>query len=58
MVARESMLLADVADEGTFLIDSISDRVRGNLRLIEFFAALRREDGLRVRKRTPWRATR
>ena len=35
MVARESMLLADVVQDGTFVIDSVSDRDAGNLRLIE-----------------------
>jgi len=35
MAARESMLLADVERDGTFLIDSVSDRDAENLRLIE-----------------------
>lgn len=35
MSARESMLLADVMQDGTFLIDSVSDRDAHNLRLIE-----------------------
>jgi DtxR family Mn-dependent transcriptional regulator len=35
MAARESMLLADVMREGTFVIDSVSDRDAHNLRLIE-----------------------
>jgi DtxR family Mn-dependent transcriptional regulator len=35
MAARESMLLADVVRDGTFLIDSVSDRDAENLRLIE-----------------------
>jgi DtxR family Mn-dependent transcriptional regulator len=35
MTARESMVLADVAHEGTFVIDSVSDRDAHNLRLIE-----------------------
>jgi DtxR family Mn-dependent transcriptional regulator len=35
MAARESMLLADVVQEGTFVIDSVSDRDAHNLRLIE-----------------------
>src|SRR5580704_15460888 len=52
MVARESMLLADVADEGTFLIDSISDRDARNLRLIEA-CGITPGRRLRVRKRTP-----
>jgi DtxR family Mn-dependent transcriptional regulator len=35
MAARESMLLADVVGDGTFVIDSVSDRNARNLRLIE-----------------------
>jgi DtxR family transcriptional regulator, Mn-dependent transcriptional regulator len=35
MAARESMLLADVAQDGTFVIDSVSDRNERNVRLIE-----------------------
>jgi DtxR family transcriptional regulator, Mn-dependent transcriptional regulator len=35
MAARESMLLADVVGDGTFVIDSVSDRDAKNLRLIE-----------------------
>ena len=35
MTARESILLADVEQEGTFVIDSVSDRDAHNLRLIE-----------------------
>jgi len=35
MAARESMLLADVIHDGTFVIDSVSDRDAKNLRLIE-----------------------
>jgi DtxR family Mn-dependent transcriptional regulator len=35
MAARESMLLADVVRDGTFVIDSVSDRDAHNLRLIE-----------------------
>jgi DtxR family Mn-dependent transcriptional regulator len=35
MPARESMLLADVAGEGTFAIDSISDRDARNLKWME-----------------------
>jgi DtxR family Mn-dependent transcriptional regulator len=35
MAARESMRLADVVQEGTFVIDSVSDRDANNLRLIE-----------------------
>jgi DtxR family Mn-dependent transcriptional regulator len=35
MAARESMLLADVVRDGTFVIDSVSDRDADNLRLIE-----------------------
>jgi len=33
--ARQAMLLADVVDDGTFVIDSVSDRDERNLRLIE-----------------------
>jgi DtxR family Mn-dependent transcriptional regulator len=35
MTARESVPLADIAQEGTFLIDSISDQDAQNLRLIK-----------------------
>lgn len=35
MAAPESMLLADVVDDGTFVIDSIADRDAQNLRLME-----------------------
>jgi DtxR family transcriptional regulator, Mn-dependent transcriptional regulator len=35
MAARESMLLADVVGDGTFVIDSVSDRDAHHLRLIE-----------------------
>jgi DtxR family Mn-dependent transcriptional regulator len=35
MVARESMVLADVVEDGTFLIDSVSDQDTRNLRVIE-----------------------
>jgi len=35
MAARESMRLADVVDDGIFVIDSVSDRDARNLRLIE-----------------------
>jgi DtxR family transcriptional regulator, Mn-dependent transcriptional regulator len=35
MAARESMLLADVVGNGTFVIDSVSDRDAQHLRLIE-----------------------
>jgi len=35
MAARESMVLADVVKDGTFVIDSVSDQDAGNLRLIE-----------------------
>ena len=35
MTARESMLLADVERDGTFVIDSVSDRDAQNVRLIE-----------------------
>jgi DtxR family Mn-dependent transcriptional regulator len=35
MAARESMLLADVVGDGTFVIDSVSDRDAHNVRLIE-----------------------
>jgi DtxR family Mn-dependent transcriptional regulator len=35
MTARESMVLADVVEDGTFVIDSVSDRDVRHLRLIE-----------------------
>ena len=35
MAAQESMALADVATDGTFVIDSVSDQDAGNLRMIE-----------------------
>ncbi len=35
MAARESILLADVVRDGTFVIDSVSDRDAENLRVIE-----------------------
>ena len=35
MSARESMVLADVVEDGTFVIDSVSDRDTQNVRLIE-----------------------
>lgn len=35
MTARESMLLSDVEQDGTFVIESVSDRNAGRLRLIE-----------------------
>jgi len=35
MAARESMLLSDVKADGTFVIDSVSDRDVANVRLIE-----------------------
>ncbi len=35
MTARESMLLADVIEDGIFVIDSVSDQDTHNLRLIE-----------------------
>ncbi len=35
MAARESMLLADVEQDGTFVIDSVSDRDAHTVRLIE-----------------------
>jgi DtxR family Mn-dependent transcriptional regulator len=35
MAARESMVLADLVQGGTFVIDSVSDRDTHNLRLIE-----------------------
>jgi DtxR family transcriptional regulator, Mn-dependent transcriptional regulator len=35
MAARESMVLADVVEDGTFVIDSVSDQDAGNLRVIE-----------------------
>lgn len=35
MAARETMLLADVLEDGTFVIDSVSDRDAQHLRLME-----------------------
>jgi len=35
MPARESILLADVVEDGTYMIDSVADRDAHNLRLIE-----------------------
>jgi DtxR family Mn-dependent transcriptional regulator len=35
MPARESMVLADVLEDGNFVIDSVSDQDIGNLKLIE-----------------------
>ena len=35
MAARDSMLLSDVVQDGTFVIDSVSDRDAGRLRIIE-----------------------
>jgi DtxR family Mn-dependent transcriptional regulator len=35
MAARESMVLADVVEDGTFVIDSVSDQDARNLRVIE-----------------------
>jgi DtxR family Mn-dependent transcriptional regulator len=35
MPARESILLADVVEDGTYVIDSVADRDAHNLRLIE-----------------------
>jgi DtxR family Mn-dependent transcriptional regulator len=35
MTARESMVLADVVEDGTYVIDSVADRDEGNVRLIE-----------------------
>jgi DtxR family Mn-dependent transcriptional regulator len=35
MVAQESMVLADVVAAGSFVIDSVSDREAGNVRVIE-----------------------
>lgn len=35
MPARESMVLADVIEDGSFVIDSVSDQDAGNLRVIE-----------------------
>jgi DtxR family Mn-dependent transcriptional regulator len=35
MAARESMVLADVVEDGTYVIDSVSDRDEGNVRVIE-----------------------
>jgi DtxR family Mn-dependent transcriptional regulator len=51
MAARESMLLADVVQEGTFVIDSVSDRDARNLRLIEA-CGITPGVRLRVRKST------
>src|ERR1019366_4203078 len=48
MAARESMLLADVVRDGTFVIDSVADRDAQNLRLIE---ACGIAPGVRVRVR-------
>jgi len=35
MAARESMVLADVVEDGTYVIDSVADRDEGNVRVIE-----------------------
>jgi DtxR family Mn-dependent transcriptional regulator len=35
MAARESIMLADVAEDGSFVIDSVSDRNVGNVRVME-----------------------
>jgi DtxR family Mn-dependent transcriptional regulator len=51
MTARESMLLTDVVQDGTFVIDSVSDRDAANLRLIEA-CGLTPGAMLRVRKST------
>jgi DtxR family transcriptional regulator, Mn-dependent transcriptional regulator len=50
MAARESMVLADVEEGGTFVIDSVSDRDAGNLRLIEA-CGIAPGTRLRIRKR-------
>jgi DtxR family Mn-dependent transcriptional regulator len=50
--ARESMRLADVEQAGTFVIDSVSDRDSGNLRLIEA-CGITPGARLRVRKAAP-----
>lgn len=49
MAARESMMLADVVDEGNFVIDSVSDQHAGNLRVIEAYGIT---PGARLRVRT------
>jgi DtxR family transcriptional regulator, Mn-dependent transcriptional regulator len=49
MAARESMLLADVEQDGTFVIDSVSDRDAHNVRLIEAFGIT---PGARLRVKT------
>jgi DtxR family Mn-dependent transcriptional regulator len=51
MAARESMRLADVVGDGTFVIDSVSDRDAENLRLIEA-CGITPGARLRVRKST------
>src|ERR1017187_2058773 len=51
MAAQESMLLADVVRDGTFVIDSVSDRDAENLRLIEA-CGITPGARLRVRKST------
>jgi DtxR family Mn-dependent transcriptional regulator len=52
MPERESMLLADVEQAGTFVIDSVSDRDSGNLKLIEA-CGITPGARLRVRKAAP-----
>jgi len=52
MPARESMLLTDVEQTGTFTIDSVSDRDSSNLRLIEA-CGITPGARLRVRKAVP-----
>jgi DtxR family Mn-dependent transcriptional regulator len=49
---RESMPLTDVEQAGTFVIDSVSDRDAGNLRLIEAYG-ITPGARLRVRKAAP-----
>jgi DtxR family Mn-dependent transcriptional regulator len=52
MPERESMLLADVEQAGTFVIDSVSDRDSGNLKWIEA-CGITPGARLRVRKAAP-----
>ncbi len=51
MAARESMALADVVDEGSFVIDSVSDEDARNLKVIEA-CGITPGARLRVRKTT------
>ena len=50
MASQESILLTDVVSDGTFVIDSVSDRDAGNLRVIE---ACGITPGAKLRVRTP-----